>query len=61
MATVDELDDVLPAQPAEGRYAPWTIHVRAGIYHEILYVQREKHFVRLVGEDPKATCFHRGS
>jgi pectinesterase len=30
--------------------APWTIRLRPGIYHELVYVQREKHFVRLVGD-----------
>lgn len=33
----------------------WTIFVKAGVYHEIVYVQREKHFVALVGEDPART------
>ncbi len=31
------------------------ILVRPGIYQELIYVQREKHFVRLVGEDPEKT------
>jgi pectinesterase len=39
---------------------PWTIHVRPGNYHEIVYVQREKHFVRLVGDDPLATTISYG-
>jgi pectinesterase len=34
---------------------PWTIHVRPGTYRELVYVQREKHFVRLVGDDPLTT------
>lgn len=34
---------------------PWTIRVRAGTYHELVYVQREKHFVRIVGDDPAQT------
>ena len=33
----------------------WTIYIHAGVYHELLYVQREKHFVSLVGEDPLRT------
>jgi pectinesterase len=35
--------------------SPWIIRVGAGTYRERLYVQREKHFVRLVGEDPART------
>jgi pectinesterase len=33
----------------------WTILVKAGIYHELVYVQREKRFVNLVGEDAAKT------
>jgi pectinesterase len=34
---------------------PWLIFVKAGRYREIVYVQREKRFVTLVGEDPLTT------
>src|SRR5262249_10304388 len=34
---------------------PWTILVRAGTYRELVYVQREKRFVRLIGEDASKT------
>jgi pectinesterase len=34
---------------------PWMIFVRAGTYRELVYVQREKRFVQLVGEDPATT------
>jgi pectinesterase len=40
--------------------APWIIHVRPGSYREIVYVQREKHFVRLVGDDPMRTTIAFG-
>lgn len=40
--------------------APWTIRVRPGTYHELVYVQREKHFVRLVGDDPNRTTVSFG-
>lgn len=33
----------------------WTILVKAGTYREIVYVQREKRFIRLVGEDAART------
>lgn len=34
---------------------PWTILVKPGIYKELVHIQREKRFVRLVGEDPLTT------
>jgi pectinesterase len=34
---------------------PATIYVRRGVYRELVYAQREKHYVRLVGEDPGNT------
>jgi fermentation-respiration switch protein FrsA (DUF1100 family) len=33
----------------------WVIFVKAGTYREIVYVQREKRFVSLVGENPLRT------
>jgi pectinesterase len=38
----------------------WVIFVKAGVYHELLYVQREKRFVVLVGEDPVKTVITYG-
>lgn len=38
----------------------WVIHVRPGTYHELVYIQREKRFVRLVGEDPARTVITYG-
>ncbi|HZZ56254.1 MAG TPA: pectinesterase family protein [Opitutaceae bacterium] len=35
--------------------APWTIRIRPGVYREVVYVQREKHFVRLVGDSAANT------
>jgi pectinesterase len=34
---------------------PWTIRIKPGIYKENIYVQREKRFVRLVGDDATKT------
>jgi pectinesterase len=39
---------------------PATIYVRRGVYREIVYVQREKRFVRIVGEDPGSTILVQG-
>ena len=33
----------------------WTILVKAGTYREIIYIQREKRFISLVGEDAEKT------
>src|SRR3954469_19170872 len=33
----------------------WTIFVKAGTYRELVYVQREKRFVRVLGEDTATT------
>jgi pectinesterase len=35
---------------------PWVILVKPGDYRELVYVQREKRFVHLVGEDAATTC-----
>jgi pectinesterase len=35
--------------------SPWTIRIRPGTYRELVYVQREKRFVRLLGDDPART------
>lgn len=34
---------------------PWVILVKPGTYKERLHIQREKRFVRLIGEDPEKT------
>jgi pectinesterase len=34
----------------------WTIFIKAGTYRELIYVQREKRYVSLVGEDPGRTA-----
>ena len=38
----------------------WVILVKAGMYPELVYVQREKRFVALVGEDPARTIVTYG-
>lgn len=34
---------------------PTVIRIRPGTYRELIYVMRERRFVRLVGEDPART------
>jgi pectinesterase len=50
---------VIDAAPQESTATNrWVIFIRAGEYRELLYVQREKRFVLLVGEDPARTRHH---
>lgn len=39
---------------------PATIYVRRGVYRELVYAQREKRYVRLIGEDPESTILVYG-
>lgn len=39
---------------------PATIYVRKGVYREVAYAQREKRYVRLIGEDPEETVLVYG-
>src|SRR5262249_2676334 len=34
---------------------PWVIHVKPGVYKELIYVQRERRYIRLEGEDAAKT------
>jgi pectinesterase len=43
------------AVPSGSRENPVVIHIRPGTYRELVYVQREKSFFRLVGDDPTNT------
>jgi pectinesterase len=50
------VQDAINAAPqTTSRLKPWVIHVKPGVYKELIYVQREKRFVRLVGDDPEKT------
>jgi pectinesterase len=52
-STVQAAIDAVPPDTSAGRR--WRILVLAGTYRERVYVQREKRFVSLVGEDPLRT------
>lgn len=39
---------------------PATIYVKKGVYRELVYAQREKRYVRLIGEDPESTVLVYG-
>ena len=45
------VQDAINAAPAGRRDKPWVIHLKPGVYKELIYVQRENRFLRLEGED----------
>jgi len=49
------LQAAILAAPTATRERPWVIYVKAGTYRERLYVQREKRFLAVVGEDAERT------
>lgn len=51
--TVQEAINASPRETTPGK--PWTILVKPGTYNEVVYIQREKRFVRLLGEDAAKT------
>jgi pectinesterase len=51
--TVQAAIDAVPQSTSADRR--WVILVKPGVYHERIYVQREKRFVSLVGQDPLTT------
>ena len=52
-ATVQEAINAAPQNTSAANR--WTIFVKSGTYREVVYVQREKRFVSIVGEDPART------
>ncbi|MFT3831082.1 MAG: pectinesterase family protein [Opitutaceae bacterium] len=50
------VQEAINASPQNSTAAhPWTIRVKPGVYKERLYIQREKRFLRLIGEDAATT------
>src|ERR1700741_3576988 len=50
------VQEAINAVPQSTRFDnPAIIHVKPGVYKELIYVQHEKRFVHLVGEDPEKT------
>ena len=50
------VQEAINAVPQTTRFDnPAIIHIKPGIYRELVYVQHEKRFVHLVGEDPEKT------
>ncbi len=51
------IQDAIMAAPAglPSATRPWVISVKPGVYKELIYVQQERRWIKLVGEDPKTT------
>jgi pectinesterase len=54
-APFKSVQDAIMAVPAGTRENPVVIHVAPGTYRELIYLQREKRFFKLVGENPTNT------
>ena len=49
------VQEAIMSVPAGSAGKPVVIHIRPGIYKELIYIQHEKRFFRLVGEDATKT------
>ncbi len=49
------VQEAIMAVPSGSRENPVVIHIKPGIYKELIYIQREKCFFKLVGENPTNT------
>lgn len=51
------IQDAIMAAPAglPSATRPWVIAVKPGVYKELIYVQQERRWIKLIGEDPKTT------
>jgi pectinesterase len=49
------VQEAIMAVPSGSRENPVVIHIKPGIYRELIYVQREKCFFKLAGENPTNT------
>jgi pectinesterase len=49
------VQEAIMAVPAGSADSPVIIHIKPGTYKELIYIQHEKRFFRLVGEDPSKT------
>lgn len=50
------IQDAINAAPqTTSRTRRWVIHIKPGVYKELIYVQREKRFISLVGDDAEKT------
>jgi pectinesterase len=50
------LEAVNAAPQLSSSNKPWVILIKPGIYKELVYIQREKRFIKLIGEDSEKTA-----
>src|SRR5207253_2493621 len=49
------VQDAIMSVPSGSRTKPVVIHIKPGVYRELIYIQREKQFFHLVGEEAEKT------
>ncbi len=49
------VQEAIMAVPSGSSNNPVVIHIKPGVYKELIYIQREKRFFKLVGENPTNT------
>jgi pectinesterase len=54
-AKYKSVQEAIMAVPAGSPDSPVIIRIKPGTYKELIYIQREKRFFKLVGEDPEKT------
>ena len=54
-AKFKSVQDAIMAVPSGSRENPVVIHIAPGVYKELIYIQREKRYFKLVGENPTNT------
>ena len=54
-APFKSVQEAIMSVPSGSNTNPVVIHIKPGIYKELIYVQREKRFFKLVGENPTNT------
>lgn len=59
-AKFKSVQDAIMSVPIGTPTNPVIIHIKPGIYHELIYIQREKRFFRLIGDDAEKTVLTFG-
>jgi len=54
-AQFKSVQDAIMSVPSGSRTKPVVIHIKPGVYKELIYIQREKRFFHLVGEEAEKT------
>ncbi len=54
-AKFKSVQEAIMSVPSGSRENPVVIHIAPGTYRELIYIQREKSFFRLIGENPTNT------